>query len=123
MLLFHRTSVSQARAIVKAGFEDEKWNFEADNVTGETVKAIGVWLTDRPLDPEEGPPGAAVLEITLPLPEAALAPFQVHGALADAQLWIIPARVANQHTGIRLHGVDARSSWFHEQIEDEAEPE
>ena len=118
MLLFHRTSVLEARAIVRDGFKDEKWSFGTDVITGEPVKAVGVWLTDRALPPEEGPQGAATLEITLTLPEAALAPFEVTGVIEDAQLWIIPARVVNQHSGISISGVDPRSSWFHEQVED-----
>lgn len=118
MLLFHRTSVSQARAIVRDGFGDEKWSFTSDDITGKAVKAVGVWLTDRPLSRDEGPEGAAVLEITLPLPVEALAPFAVDGVLEEAQLWIIPARMVNQHAGIRVSGVDPRSSWAHEQIDD-----
>lgn len=118
VLLFHRTSVSRARAIVRDGFQDEKWSFGADELTGQPVKAHGVWLTDRPLTVEEGPQGAAVLEVTLPLPEAALTPFEVCGVVEDAQLWIVPARVVNQHAGINISGVDPRSSWFHERVED-----
>ena len=123
MLLFHRTSVSQARAIVKDGFNDEKWSFASEDITGKAVKAVGVWLTDRPLSRDEGPEGAAVLEITLPLPVEALAPFAVEGVLEEAQLWIIPARMVNQHAGIRVSGVDPRSSWFHEEIDDSDDEE
>ena len=119
MLLFHRTSVSQARAIVRDGFEDEKWSFGSDELTGKAVKAVGVWLTDRAISSDEGPQGAAVLEITLTVPEAALIPFEICGVLEDAQLWIVPARVVNQHAGITISGVDPRSSWFHEQMDEE----
>jgi hypothetical protein len=118
VLLYHRTSVSQARAIVRGGFKDEKWALGSDLVTGETMKAVGVWLSDRPLPAGEGPGGAAVLEVTLPLPDTALTPFGVLGILTDAQLWIIPAKIVNQHAGIRVSEVDARSSWFHELMEE-----
>ncbi len=118
MLLFHRTSVSRARTILRDGFENDKWNFGSDELTGEPVNAVGVWLTDRPPSEGDGPPGAAVLEVTLTLPEEALAPFAVHRVLAETQLWILPARIVNEHAGIRLSGVDARSSWFHERIEE-----
>ena len=110
--------MSQARAIVRDGFVDEKWSFVTDDVGGEPLKMVGVWLTDRPASGEDAPPGAATLEITLALPEAALGTFEVQGVLAEAQLWIVPARVVNQHSGIRISGVDARSSWFHERIEE-----
>jgi len=121
VLLYHRTSVSQARAIVKDGFQDEKWALGSDDLTGEVLKAVGVWLSDRPLPQGEGPEGAAVLEVTLPLPDAALTPFEVLGVLNEAKLWIIPSRIVNQHAGIRVSEVDARSSWFHERIEENEE--
>jgi hypothetical protein len=111
--------VSQARTIIRDGFLDEKWSFRSDDFSGDALSAVGVWLTDRPLSSDEGPPGAATVEVTLPLPETALAPFAVQGVLSDAQLWIIPARVVNQHTGIRVSGVDARSSWFHQAVDEE----
>jgi hypothetical protein len=119
MLLFHRAAVSEAREILRNGFQDEKWSFGEDELTGEQVKAVGVWLTDRALSSEEGPQGAAVIEVTLTLPEAALIPFEVCGVVENAQLWIIPARVVNQHAGVTISGVDPRSSWFHEQAEEE----
>jgi hypothetical protein len=118
VLLYHRTSVSQSRAVIQDGFKDEKWALGADVVTGDTLKAVGVWLSDRPLPIGEGPDGAAVLEVTLPLPDTALTPFEVLGVLTDARLWIIPSRIVNQHAGIRVSEVDARSSWFHERIEE-----
>jgi hypothetical protein len=115
--------VSQARTIIRDGFQDEKWSFRSDDFSGDAMTAVGVWLTDRPLTSDEGPPGAATVEVTLPLPETALAPFAVQGVLSDAQLWIIPARVVNQHAGIRVSGVDARSSWFHQAVDEEADEE
>ncbi len=61
--LYHRTTIGDARTIVKDGFENQKWRFENDDGTGEVKKAVGVWLSDRPLDGEEGPPGDAILEV------------------------------------------------------------
>lgn len=121
MQLFHRTSVSQARAIIRDGFRNEKWRFGSDDVTGEALKVLGVWLTDRPPTDDEGPPGAALLEVTLALDEAALASFEIRGVLAGSQLWIVPAGLVNQHASIRLTEVDARSSWFHDRIEEPEE--
>ena len=121
MLLYHRTSVSQSRAIIRDGFVDEKWRFGSDDLTGEPLRAIGVWLTDRPLPPDEGPSGAAVVEVSIPQPEEALSPFEVLGVLPEAHLWIIPAKVVNQHAGIRVSSVDASASGFHQRFEEPEE--
>jgi len=122
MLLFHRTLVSLARGIVKEGFGDEKWRFGEDGL-GETFTAEGVWLTDRPVDLEDGPPGAAILEVQLDLSDEALDAFEVRGVLDDVRLFVVPAAVVNPHAQIRISGVDARSSWFHEQVDEEKEEE
>ena len=122
MLLFHRTLVSLARGILKEGFGDEKWRFGEDGL-GETFTAEGVWLTDRPVDLEDGPPGAAILEVQLDLSDEALDAFEVRGVLDDVRLFVVPAEVVNPHAQIRIAGVDARSSWFHEQVDEEKEEE
>jgi len=120
-LLFHRTLVSLARAILKEGFGDEKWGFGDDQHTGRALTAVGVWLTDQPVDPDDGPPGAAVLEVELNMSDEELATFEVHGVLDEARLFVVPARVVNPRSSIRISSVDARSSWFHEQVEDESD--
>ncbi len=121
MLLYHRTLVSLAREIVKDGFADEKWGFGDDQETGQAITALGVWLTDRPVDPEDGPDGAAVLEVELDLPERDLERFEVMGVLDEARLFVVPSAVVNPRCRVRIGGVDARSSWFHEQVDDDAE--
>ncbi len=128
LMLYHRTSIGEARAIVHNGFEDQKWRFEHDVPGVEDVKkAVGVWLSDRPLQQDEGPPGDAVLEIAMDVSEDALELFQLEGVLWDARLWIVPAELINTRSKVRILNVDPRSSWFHEKPEvddgDEAEEE
>lgn len=112
--LYHRTTIGDARAIVKDGFENQKWRFENDDGTGEVKKAVGVWLSDRPLDGEEGPPGDAILEVDMDASEESLELFQLEGVVWEARLWIVPAEVVNARSKIRILQVDPRSSWFHE---------
>ena len=114
LTLYHRTSIGDARAVVANGFENQKWRFEHDDGNGEVKKALGVWLSDRPLDGEEGPPGDAVLEVALDATEEALELFQLEGVLWNARLWIVPAEVINTRAKVRILKVDPRSSWFHE---------
>ncbi|MSR05805.1 MAG: hypothetical protein EXR93_01855 [Gemmatimonadetes bacterium] len=117
MILYHRTLVSLARGIVKEGFGDEKWRFGDDENTGQMLSAEGVWLTDRPVDLEDGPPGAAVLEVEIDLDEESLTGFEIHGVLEGVRLFVVPAATVNPRSRIRIAAVDARSSWFHERVD------
>lgn len=113
--LYHRTSIGDARHIARHGFEDLKWAFgQEDASEGEVRKAVGVWLSDRPLASEEGPGGDAVLEVTLELEEDALGPFELEGVLWDARLWVVPAGMINPRAAIRILEVDPRTSWWYE---------
>lgn len=118
VVVFHRTTIGDARQIVKHGFEDLKWAFGHEDEPGEIQKATGVWLSERPLQAEEGPGGDAVLEVVLDLPEETLAPFQLEGILWDTRLWVVPAALINPHAAIRILEVDPRTSWWYEREED-----
>ena len=48
MKLYHRTDVLAARAILRAGFRDGRGTYLTRHVF------TGVWLSDRPLDENEG---------------------------------------------------------------------
>ena len=113
--LYHRTSIGDARVIVQNGFENQKWRFEHEEPeVGEVKKAVGVWLSDRPLEEDQGPPGDAVLEVAMDVSEEALVLFQLEGVKWDARLWIIPAELLNDRAHVRILQVDPRTSWFHE---------
>ena len=119
-VLYHRTSIAEARQILKQGFADTEWDFGLrDAGTGEEVIVTGVWLTDRPLADQEGPPGDALLEVTVELEDADLASFELEGLLPDARLWVVPAATVNQHAQARLVRVDPRSSWGFDRVAEE----
>lgn len=118
MQLFHRTSIANARTIIQNGFADEKWRFGRDEITGQVIEAVGVWLSDRPLTPEEGPIGDAVIEISLAADETALERFALRGPTSNARLWVVPARLVNRRGSFRIHEVDPRTSWFHQAVGD-----
>jgi hypothetical protein len=123
MQLFHRTTVSEAAGIMKGGFQDEKWSFGTDDPVEARLKVLGVWLTDKPLPWDDGPPGAATLEVTLDLPESQINAFEIKGVLDDARLFVVPANLVNPRSRMRIGGVDQRSSWFGEQIDDDEDDE
>lgn len=117
-VLFHRTSIAEARQIARKGFEDEKWGFEIrEDRTGQQKKMLGVWLSDRPLSEQEGPDGDAVLEVKLSLAEEALQAFELEGVFWDARLWVIPAALINPHVSVRILQVDPRTSWWYEKVD------
>jgi len=107
MVLYHRSTIAGAREIIKNGFEDEKWSFGLrDALTGETIKAFGVWLTDRPLSVGEGPPGDAILEVHVDFSEKTLQAFELIGVFEDVRLWVVPTEIVSPHSQVRILAVD-----------------
>ncbi len=113
LTFYHRTSIAEAREIVRRGFQDQKWGFDVEElVSDRRLKVMGVWLTDRVPQEEDAPPGDAVLEVTVdPTPET-LRVFEIPGVLANARLWVIPAKLLNPVAKARILSVDPRTSWW-----------
>ena len=125
MILYHRTTIAEAREIMRRGFVDQKWGFDVEGlVGGRRLKVVGVWLTDRVPEEEDAPSGDAVLEVTLdPAPET-LQVFEVPGVLANGTLWVVPSAVLNPVAQARILSVDPRTSfWFERGKLGEAGPE
>jgi hypothetical protein len=115
LVLFHRTSILEARDIVQAGFRDVDWQFGLQDAhTGEERVATGIWLADRPLGDAEGLPGDALLEVAVDAGPDELQAFELEGMLWDARFWVVPAEFLNAHAVARIAEVDPRTSWFHE---------
>lgn len=121
MILYHRTSIAEAREIAKRGFTDEKWAFRLRGEGEEPTKMTGVWLSDRPLTEEEGPDGDAVLEVTVGVDEGTLQRFELDSVFWDARVWVVPAQLLNPHVSVRILEVDPRTSWFFEALETDDE--
>lgn len=113
LTLYHRTSIAEAREIVRRGFQDQKWGFDVEELVNDRrLKVMGVWLTDRVPEEDDAPPGDAVLEVTVdPTPET-LKVFEIPGVLASARLWVVPAKVLNPVAKARILSVDPRTSWW-----------
>ena len=111
--VYHRTTIADARAIAKNGFEDRELDFGLhDVVSGEEVTVAGVWLCDRILEPDEGPDGDAMLEIRLDVEEEVLQTFELEGLFWDARVWIAPAKWVTAHAKVRILSVDPSTSGF-----------
>jgi hypothetical protein len=123
-VFYHRTSIADARQILKDGFADTEWDFGLrDANTDEEVVVTGVWLADRPLAVAEGPPGDALLEVTLELSQEQLQTHELDGMLWNARLWVVPADTLNRHCTVKMVRVDPRSSWGFNPVGDEGLPD
>jgi len=123
LVLYHRTTIREAREIVQKGFEDLDWDFGLqDSKTGEDTTVPGVWLSNRPLGSRDGIDGDALLTVALEVDEAELTPYELEGMLWDTRLWVVPSELVNARGAVRITEVDPRSSWFHHAIDDEHEP-
>jgi hypothetical protein len=111
LTVYHRTTIADARAIAKNGFEDRELDFGLhDVVTGEEVTIAGVWLCDRTLASDEGPGGDAMLEIRLDVEDEALQAFELEGLFWDARVWVAPAEWVTAHAKVRIFSVDPSTS-------------
>jgi hypothetical protein len=65
MRLYHRTTRDAATAIVSSGFLDGEGNYGLyDAITHEPHVLRGVWVSDVPLDENEGAWGDTLLRVT-----------------------------------------------------------
>ena len=86
---YHRTNA--AKAILAHGFRDATGKYM---MSGFTVR--GVWVSDRPLDANEGAVGDTLLQIDLALTRRELEFHEVKEAGKPFREWCLPARLLNQ---------------------------
>jgi hypothetical protein len=104
LVLYHSTKSENARAILKEGFRDGTGPYLT------TSLHTGVWLSDTPLDENEGGCSEALLEVTFNCPEADLNPFEWIEAGKGYREWLVPATFVNLHARVRIFALD-RGSW------------
>jgi len=114
LVVYHRTTIADARRAVEKGFQDADWDFGLrDAQTGEDVLVTGVWLSDRPLSENDGVAGDAQLEVSLDVGVADLASYELEGMMWNARVWVVSADLINEQGKVRILGVDPGTSWFH----------
>ena len=91
---FHRTCV--ADAILREGFRDGHGSYGLATLT-----LTGVFISDEPLDVNEGAHGDDLLEITFPS-TVVLDDFEIVEELSGYREWCVPAALLNQQGTIRL---------------------
>ncbi|MDA4124034.1 MAG: hypothetical protein OK438_01095 [Thaumarchaeota archaeon] len=93
---YHRTTVETARMILREGFRDDEGSY----LTERTFR--GVWVSDRPLDSNEGTKEGALMVLDVDLPPRQLAKWEWVEEGKTYREWLIPASVLNQHSRVRL---------------------
>jgi hypothetical protein len=68
MRLYHRTTRAAADAILARGFVDHEGHYGLTDDAGQPVVLRGVWLSDVPLDANEGTRGDTLLLVKLSVP-------------------------------------------------------
>jgi len=101
MRLYHRTSRGVADAIVQGGFRDGSGYYGTD------LLWTGVWLSDRPLDGNEGAFGDTLLAVEMD--EAAVAEFEWVEDEKPYREFLVPASLVNERASICI--IPEPESW------------
>jgi hypothetical protein len=88
--LYHRTTEDIARLIVVDGFRD------GEGYYGTEYLHSGVWLSDRPLEADEGALGNALLRVELNVGDQQISQFEWIEDGKPYREWLIPARLINE---------------------------
>ena len=83
--LFHHTSAKNAAAILKCGFREGTGTYLT------TKEYSGVWLSDVPLDENEGACGDTLLEVMLQLAKRDLNFYEWREDGKGYREWLIPS--------------------------------
>ena len=87
MILYHRNTPENPRAILADGFRDMPGNWNT----------YGVWFSNYPLDANEGAKGRTLLRLTLPHSKRELRQYDRIEAGKPYREWQIPAALVNEH--------------------------
>jgi hypothetical protein len=96
--LYRRVTPEEAQRTLQIGFRDQRHNYGTDR------EWAGVWVSQEPLDANEGTALAAtaLLEIELALPESAIADYEWVEDAKPHREWLVPAELLNAHAKVRL---------------------
>jgi hypothetical protein len=93
VVLFHVCTEVVADAILDSGFVDGKGRYGTNEIHR------GVWLSDRPLDDNEGASGNIVLQVSFP-PKINLADYEWVEEGKGYREWLVPADIINSEAKV-----------------------
>jgi hypothetical protein len=94
MILWHRTGKAAAESIFRDGFQDGHGTY----MTGR--EHSGVWLSDQPLDSNEGACGDVLVRVNLACTEREIADYEWVEEGKGCREWLIPAVLLNRRAKI-----------------------
>src|SRR6266849_364121 len=104
MTFFYRTSAKNAESILKEGFRDAS---DSNMLQGATL--TGVWVSDRPMDMNEGTTGDTVLEIRLGVSKEILDRYDIReGGKPYHREWRFPSALLTMSGMIMIADGDGR---------------
>ncbi len=108
MIFYHRTTSESAKSILQTGFVDGHGKY----MTSEMFS--GVWISDQPLDANEGARGNTLLALTFDaeFSESDLAPYEWVEEHKGYREWLVPAALLNQKSTVQIEEVDEDPPWL-----------
>jgi hypothetical protein len=98
MNYYHRTNA--AEAIIRDGFRDAEGSYMHVGIT-----LRGVWISDVPLDGNEGAKGDQLFEIKFS-PDFDISEYELIEEEKPYREWCVPAEVVNRNGSVRLVSKD-----------------
>lgn len=96
MILYHRTNRESARQIEAHGFRDKSGYYLTETIHS------GVWLSDVPLDANDGVGGDVLLEVTVELASSEIAEYEWVEEGRSFREFLIPAAILNPVMQLRI---------------------
>jgi hypothetical protein len=96
MILYHRTTTEAAASILKHGFKDASGTYLTEHVYS------GVWLSNVPLDANEGAKGKVLLKVSLEIPESELAYYEWVEDGKPYREWLVPSSLINPTMSVEI---------------------
>lgn len=100
IILWHRTRAGDARRILAHGFRDGAGNY------GMTSLAVGVWLSNVPLDANEGTASGPLLRVALAMPVSWLVEREIVELGKGYREFVVPAAAINKSARVVLVSAD-----------------
>ena len=105
MKLYHVTTRDRARTILREGFRDNEGSYGTDR------QWSGVWLSDTPLDCNEGVSGNTILAVSFDCEPDDLSDYEWVQEGFPSREWLIPSDFVNKRTvAIVVLGTDMFTS-------------
>jgi len=103
--LYHRTDRASAEVILREGFHDNTDYYLTAQLH------TGVWLSNVPLDENDGAHGDFLLRVSLDISESELARYEWIEEGKGHREFLIPAKLVNGHSKVEIEDIRIEPEW------------